>query len=81
MEPLGHRLLRHRILPGVLGMGCVVGALFGVLNGAYLLALSQIFFAAAMALTFFEAESKPFVYLTWTCLCLGILVTAVAAAV
>jgi len=36
-----------------------------------------------MALIFFEAEgrSKFFGYLTWTCLGVGVLVTAVAASV
>jgi hypothetical protein len=83
MEPHSPRPLRHKLLPGIFGVGCVAGTLFGVLNGLYLLALSQIFFAAAMALIFFEAEgrSKFFGYLTWACLGVGILVTAVAASV
>lgn len=83
MAPRSHRSLKHRLLSGILGVGCVVGTLFGVLNGSYLLALSQIFFAAAMTLIFFEAENrgKHFVYLTWACLGLGILVTAVAASI
>lgn len=81
MVPRSRRSLRHRLLPGILGAGCVVGTLFGLLNGNYLLAISQGFFAAAMALIFFEAEGRgvPFNYLTWACLGLGILATAIAA--
>lgn len=76
-------LIMRKLLPGILGIGCVVGALFGLLNGYYWLVLSQIAFAAAMVLIFFGAEEKggAFVYLTWTCLSVGILASAVAASI
>lgn len=72
-----------RLLTALLGIGCAVGALLGLSNGRYLLALSQIAFAAAMALIFFKAEErgKAFVYLTWACLGAGILATATASVV
>ena len=83
MEPRDHRSPRYKLLPGIFGVGCIVGTLYGVFNGLYFLALSQIFFAAAMALIFFDAEdrSKLLGYLTWACLGIGILATAVAASV
>lgn len=70
-----------RLLTAILGIGCVVGAFFGLSDGRYLLALSQIAFAAAMALIFFGAgaRGRAFFYLTWACLGIGILATAAAS--
>ena len=75
------RSLLLRWLTGFLGISCIVGTLFGLLSGYYLLAFSQIAFAAAMALIFFGAETRggAYFYLTWACLGAGILATAVAS--
>lgn len=82
MESRGRQSFAWRLLPGILGVGCVIGGLFGLLNGYYLLAFSQAAFAVAMALIFSGAEAKGRVYryLTWSCVGVGILATAIAAA-
>lgn len=75
-------LIRRRLL-GVSGIVFVVGALFGLLGGDYWFALSQIAFAAAMALIFFRAEEKggAFVYLTYACFVIALLMTVIATSV
>jgi hypothetical protein len=73
MESRGRQYFARRLLPGILGASCAVGVLFGLLNGYYLLAFSQVAIAAAMVLTFFGTEAKGKVYrcLTWFCLGVG----------
>jgi hypothetical protein len=73
--------LLTRLLTGALGISCIVGALLGLLNGYYLLAFSQVLFAAAMFMILFGAQTKRTVYfyLVWACLGAGILLTAVAS--
>ena len=81
MEFRNRRSLLLRFLTAALGIGCIVGALLGLLNGYYLLALSQVFFAAAMFMILLGAETKrrAYLYLVWACLGAGILLTVVAS--
>lgn len=73
--------LLSRLLTGALGVSCIVGAFLGLLNGYYLLALSQVLFATAMFMLLYGAETKrgAYPYLVWVCLGAGILLTAVAS--
>lgn len=62
MESRSRQPFVRRLLPGVLAASCVVGSLFGLLNGYYLLAFSQVAFATAMISIFFGAETRGNVY-------------------
>ncbi len=82
MQMRNRRSFLSKLLTGALCISCIVGAIFGLLNGYYLLSLSQAFFAVAMMLILFGAEDGRTIshYLVWSCLGAGILLTAVASA-